>query len=77
MVLMDICMQKLNGYKSASRSRQQPWRRAMVLVTLTGWGRADARGKSANAGFSHRLVKPLELDDLLKLLGDESLTNPK
>ena len=72
MVLMDIGMPKLNGYEAASRIRQQPWGQAMVLVALTGWGQADDRRKSANAGFDHHLVKPIDMDDLLKLLSGES-----
>ena len=72
MVLMDIGMPKLNGYEAAGRIRQQPWGQAMVLVALTGWGQADDRRKSANAGFNHHLVKPIDMDDLLKLLAGES-----
>ena len=72
MVLMDVSMPKLNGYEAASRIRQQPWVRAMVLVALTGWGQADHRRKSANAGFNHHLVKPIDMDDLIKLVSGDS-----
>ncbi len=77
MVMMDIGMPKLNGYEAARRIRQQPWGQGMVLVALTGWGQADDRRKSANAGFDHHVVKPLELDDLLNLLESESLKTLK
>ena len=60
MLMMDIGMPKLNGYEAASRIRKQPWGRAMMLVALTGWGQADDRRKSANAGlittWSSRLI---------------------
>ena len=72
MVLMYIGMPKLNGYEAASRIRQQPWGRAMVLVALTGWGQADDRRKSANAGFNHHLVKPIDMDELIKLVSGDS-----
>ena len=72
MVLMDVGMPKLNGYEAASRIRQQPWGRAMMLVALTGWGQADDRRKSANAGFNHHLVKPIDMDDLIKLVSGDS-----
>ena len=72
MVLMYIGMPKLNGYEAASRIRQQPWGRAMMLVALTGWGQADDRRKSANAGFNHHLVKPIDMDDLIKLVSGDS-----
>ena len=72
MVMMDIGMPKLNGYEAASRIRQQPWGRAMVLVALTGWGQADDRRKSANAGFNQHLVKPIDMDELIKLVSGDS-----
>ena len=67
-VLMDIGMPKLNGYEAARRIRGQPWGARMVLVAQTGWGQDDDRRKSADAGFDHHLVKPVETDALLKLL---------
>ena len=72
MVMMDIGMPKLNGYEAASRIRQQPWARAMVLVALIGWGQADHRRKSANAGFNHHLVKQIDMDELIKLVSGDS-----
>ena len=45
-VLLDIGMPKLNGYKTAQRIREQPWGKDMVLIAFTGWGR---RGPSAYA----------------------------
>ena len=68
MVLMDIGMPKLNGYEAASRIRQQLWGKSMVLVALTGWGQAEDRRKSAEAGFDHHLVKPVEMDELEQLM---------
>ncbi len=71
-VLMDIGMPKLNGYEAARRIRQHPWGRTMVLVALTGWGLEEDRKKSAEAGFDHHLVKPVELDALTKLMSGSS-----
>ncbi len=68
LVLMDIGMPKLNGYEAARRIRQHPWGRSMVLVALTGWGQVDDRKSSADAGFDHHLVKPVEMDALIKLM---------
>ena len=68
LVLMDIEMPKLNGYEAAGRIRQHPWGRGMVLVALTGWGQENDRKRSADAGFDHHLVKPVEMDALMKLM---------
>lgn len=67
-VLMDIGMPKMNGYEACRRIREQPWGKDMVLVALTGWGQEDDRQKSADAGFDHHLVKPVETAALMKLL---------
>ena len=44
-----------------------------LLVALTGWGQEDDRRKSVEAGFNGHLVKPVDYDNLLKLLN--TLTN--
>jgi DNA-binding response OmpR family regulator len=40
----------------------------MKLIALSGWGRDDDRRKTADAGFDHHLVKPLDLHELAALL---------
>lgn len=67
-ILLDIGMPNLNGYEASRKIRQQPWARDTVLIALTGWGQADDRRRSEDAGFDHHLVKPLELSELLRLL---------
>ena len=61
-------MPKLNGYEAARRIRQLPSGAAMLLVALTGWGQEDDRRKSADAGFNDHLVKPVDVDELIKLV---------
>ena len=68
MVLMDIAMPKLNGYEAARRMREHPWCQGMVLVALTGWGQENDRKRSADAGFDHHLIKPVEIGALTKLM---------
>ena len=38
------------------------------MVALTGWGQEDDRRKSQEAGFNHHMVKPLDYNELMKLL---------
>ncbi len=64
----DIGMPKVNGYEACRRIRAEPWGKNVVLVALTGWGQEDDRAKSADAGFDHHLVKPVEAAALMKLL---------
>ena len=69
-ILLDIGLPKLNGYDACRRIREQPWSRGMVIVALTGWGQEEDRRRSADAGFDHHMVKPVEVDALAKLLAE-------
>ena len=41
--------------------------RGMLLVALTGWGQAEDRRRTAEAGFDAHEVKPIEPDALAKV----------
>jgi len=69
-VLMDVGMPRLNGYDATRRIREQPWGRSVVIVALTGWGQDGDRTQSREAGCDGHLVKPVNLRDLEKLLGE-------
>ena len=69
-VLMDIGMPKLNGYDAARRMRQLPYGAGLLLIATTGWGQEEDRHRTADAGFDHHLVKPVEPAVLRKLLED-------
>jgi signal transduction histidine kinase/ActR/RegA family two-component response regulator len=65
---LDIGMPRLDGYEVCRRIRSEPWGKAVVLIALTGWGDADDRSKSSEAGFDHHLVKPADLESLEEIL---------
>jgi signal transduction histidine kinase/ActR/RegA family two-component response regulator len=67
-VLLDIGLPKLNGYETCRRIREQPWGRDMLLVAVTGWGAESYRQRSREAGFDTHVVKPVNSEELLKLL---------
>lgn len=72
-VLLDIGLPKLDGYEACRRVREQPWGRSILIIALTGWGQEDDRSKSEEAGFNGHLVKPVNYDKLLALLGSAPL----
>jgi PAS domain S-box-containing protein len=67
-ILLDIGLPELPGYDACRRIRQQPWGRHIVIVALTGWGQAEDRRKSREAGFDAHLVKPVDTAVLSELL---------
>jgi PAS domain S-box-containing protein len=67
-VLLDIGLPRLDGHEVCRRVREQNWGKDIVMIALTGWGQADDRRKSHEAGFNGHLVKPVDYDNLLQLL---------
>ena len=69
-VLLDIGLPELDGYEVSRRMREEPWGKDALLLALTGWGHESDRLHSKEAGFDGHLVKPVECDELMKLLAE-------
>ncbi|HLO42217.1 MAG TPA: response regulator, partial [Phycisphaerales bacterium] len=71
-LLLDIGLPGLDGYEVARRLRHDPHLgsagKQMRLIALTGYGRASDVALAREAGFDAHLVKPLDFQDLEKLL---------
>ena len=67
-VLLDIGLPGMNGYEVARALRQMPETEHALLVAQTGWGQEEDRRRSAETGFNAHLVKPIDSEDLQKLL---------
>lgn len=67
--LLDIGMPRLNGHEMARRLRAEAWGKQMMLIAVTGWGQAQDRQRTADAGFDHHLIKPVMPEELIELLG--------
>jgi CheY-like chemotaxis protein len=68
LVLLDIGLPELDGWKIAERIRQQPTLQNIVLVAMTGYGQNTDRKRSQKAGFDHHFVKPVEFGKLRQIL---------
>lgn len=67
--LVDIGLPGLDGYQIAAALRKDP-DLVTRLVAMTGFGQAEDRDRALAAGFFAHLVKPVDLDDLARLLAD-------
>jgi PAS domain S-box-containing protein len=67
-VLLDIGLPGLNGFDVAKRLRSQGEFDNVVLVALTGYGRAADQQQARDAGFDHHLVKPADFKHLESIL---------
>ncbi len=68
-MLLDIGLPGMNGYELASTLRQEEWSKDSVMIAVSGYSEVQARASSKKAGFHHHLVKPINFDTLLALLG--------
>jgi signal transduction histidine kinase/ActR/RegA family two-component response regulator len=69
MIVMDLGMPGMDGYETARAIRQRPGAERILMLALTGWGQSDARRRTLEAGFDHHLVKPVELEQIIRLAG--------
>ena len=67
-VLCDIGLPKLNGYEVCRQVRAQAWAEKVIFIAVTGWGQDGDRRQSAEAGFDHHMVKPVDPEALMTLL---------
>ncbi|HET9251722.1 MAG TPA: GAF domain-containing protein [Candidatus Eisenbacteria bacterium] len=67
-VLLDLGLPDLDGYEVAARLRNELGLKESLIVAVTGFGQEHHRARSAETGFSHHVVKPIDLDQLDRIL---------
>jgi signal transduction histidine kinase/CheY-like chemotaxis protein len=68
LVLLDIGMPDLDGYEVCRRIRQEPFGREVVLIAMSGWGRAEDKQHAMTAGFTAHLTKPADPAEICRYL---------
>jgi two-component system CheB/CheR fusion protein len=66
--ILDVGLPEMDGFEMARRLRADPRHASMFLIALTGYGQAADKAASREAGFDEHLVKPVDVDELLRLL---------
>jgi CheY-like chemotaxis protein/anti-sigma regulatory factor (Ser/Thr protein kinase) len=74
--IIDINLPEMNGYQVAKRIREDPHGQGMLLLALTGFGGTSYGTTSSDDGFDHHLVKPVDLNQLARLLSDDAERSP-
>ncbi len=67
-LLLDIGLPDIDGYQLARSLRGLPQTARAVLIALTGYGQPEDRERARAAGFDHHLTKPVDADQLARLL---------
>lgn len=68
-VLLDIGLPGMDGYRVASALREAEAPKETVIIAVSGYGQEEDRRRSQAAGFDHHLVKPVDFDSLISLIG--------
>lgn len=67
--IVDIELPVMNGYELAHHLRALPQMDHCLLIAVTGYGQAHDERQSRDSGFQHHLLKPVDMDQLLTMLG--------
>jgi PAS domain S-box-containing protein len=67
-VLLDLGMPRMDGLEVARRIRAMPLRQTPRLIALTGWGQAEDKQRTSEAGFDTHLTKPVDAVALAQLI---------
>ena len=67
-VILDIGMPDMTGYEVAHRIRQEAWGGHALLLAVTGWGQENDKQNAKAAGFDHHFTKPVDSDQVERLL---------
>jgi CheY-like chemotaxis protein len=65
---LDISLPDIDGYEVLRRLREEPGASQPTVVAVTGFGQAEDRRRTQEAGFDHHLVKPFGPDALMALI---------
>jgi CheY-like chemotaxis protein len=67
-MILDLGMPKLSGLDVCRSVRAMPRGSEVMIVALTGWGQAQDRDRTREAGFDVHLVKPVDHETLMRVI---------
>jgi CheY-like chemotaxis protein len=71
-VFLDLGMPRMGGLEAARLLRSSSGGEPMLLVALTGWGQKEDHRRTLEAGFDLHLLKPINGEELDKVLAASS-----
>jgi PAS domain S-box-containing protein len=67
-VVLDVGLPGMDGHEIAREIRRRHWGHHPRIIAVTGWGQAEDRRRTREAGFDLHLVKPVDPDHLLEIV---------
>jgi CheY-like chemotaxis protein len=74
--ILDIGLPVMDGYALGRELRARLGASTPILIALTGYGQEQDQRRSAEAGFSYHLVKPVDAQRLIRLVGGAGVEWP-
>jgi CheY-like chemotaxis protein len=68
LVVCDIGLPGMDGYQVIAALRETMEGSMPVMIALTGYGQPEDRDRALDAGFDHHLTKPVNVEELLRLI---------
>jgi len=73
-VLMDMMMPGMDGYEAIARMKKNPALKDIPVIAVTAQAMVGDRERCLNAGAVGYISKPINVDDLMRLLDHYILT---
>ena len=70
LILLDIGLPGMDGYEVARLIREDGEIGQVRLAAMSGYGRDEDRARSADVGFDHHFIKPVDLAAVEKVIGE-------
>jgi PAS domain S-box-containing protein len=70
LILLDVGMPDMNGMEVAKELRRHAELAGTRIVALTGWGQAEDRRRTVEAGFDDHLTKPADPPRIRRIIED-------
>lgn len=68
--LLDLALPDMSGFDVAAQIGKRPDSRHVLKIAMTGFGDAETAGQVAEAGFHAHLIKPVDIEKLVSLIGE-------
>ena len=68
LILLDIGLPGMTGYEVCAEMKASNSLRESLFVAQTGWGQTQDKEKAKAAGFDYHLVKPVNINELKRII---------
>jgi CheY-like chemotaxis protein len=72
LVVCDIGLPGMDGYQIIARLRETVKGPMPFMIAMTGYGQPEDRVRALAAGFDHHLAKPVDVEELLRLIAAQA-----